>query len=398
MTTRTLVVAAAGVSDRPQEELGGRTPLEAAQTPAFDRMAKDGRLGCLVPVPEGSKPEDGAFALSLFGLDPRRFPDVGATLDAAAFDVPIGSLDQAFRLSLVTAHEDTLFDPTAGHVTRDEAALLLESLARAVADPDLVFVPGDGWRNLLLWRGARDVRVQTTSPYDLVGKPLSAALPRGTGVARLSAAVAKSADVLSRHEVNECRADLKENPATLAWAWGGGVVTPLPAFRERTGLSCAAIGVNPCFVGAARLQGVRTIPVAGATGTTTTDYRAKADAALRALADHDLVFLHVDAAAEASHSRDFVAKVEAIQRIDASIVAPALREAERREGLRVVVVAAEGVAVDSGRHLVEPAPFAIFGAGARGRRGTEFSERAARESGFLVERSHELLDFVLHLS
>jgi 2,3-bisphosphoglycerate-independent phosphoglycerate mutase len=106
----------------------------------------------------------------------------------------------------------------------------------------------------------------------------------------------------------------------------------------------------------------------------------------------------VDAAAEASHSRDFVAKVEAIQRIDASIVAPALREAERREGLRVVVVAAEGVAVDSGRHLVEPAPFAIFGAGARGRRGTEFSERAARESGFLVERSHELLDFVLHLA
>ena len=106
------------------------------------------------------------------------------------------------------------------------------------------------------------MRVATTSPYDLVGRPLSTALPRGTGVARLSAAVAKSADVLAGHEVNECRSDLKENPATVAWAWGGGVVTPLPAFQERTQLDAAAIGVNPCFVGAARLQGVRTIPVA----------------------------------------------------------------------------------------------------------------------------------------
>ncbi|MCC7138459.1 MAG: hypothetical protein IT460_08555 [Planctomycetes bacterium] len=393
---KTLVVVAAGVADRPQEELGGRTPLEASQTPALDRLARDGRLGRLVPCAEDVRPEEGAFALACYGLDPQAYPDVGATLDAAAFDVPVGSLDQAFRLSLVTAHEDTIFDPTAGHVSREEARMLLASLSEGVGDADLLFLPGDGWRNLLVWRGARDVRVRTLPPYEVVGRSVAAAMPRGTGTARLVAAVSKSGDLLPRHDVNECRADLGENPATLAWAWGPGVATPLPAFSERTGLRAAVVGVDPTFVGAGKLQGLRVVRPEGATGTVATAYRSKLDAALAALEQEDVVFVHVGAAAEASHSRDFVAKVESLERLDASIVGPALREAERRSDLRLLVVAGEAVACDSGRHLHDPVPFAMYGAGVRSHRGDAFTEVAARDGGFLVERAHELLDFVLH--
>jgi 2,3-bisphosphoglycerate-independent phosphoglycerate mutase len=103
----------------------------------------------------------------------------------------------------------------------------------------------------------------------------------------------------------------------------------------------------------------------------------------------------VDAAAEASHSRDFVAKVGAIERIDAHVLAPALREIESRGDVRLLVVGGEAVAVDSGRHLLDPVPFAMFGPGVRSHRGAAFSEVAAREGGFLVERAHELLDFAL---
>jgi len=395
---RTLVVVAAGASDRPQEDLGGRTPLEAAQTPAFDRLAREGRLGRVVTVPEDLRPEEGAWALGLLGLDPRAYPDVGAALDAAAYDVPVGSLDQIFRLSFVTAHEDTIFDPTAGHLSRGEADVLLEALTRGVADPDFVFLPGDGWRSLLLWRGARDVRVRTVPPYELVGRSLAAAMPKGTGATRLAAVVAKSADLLAAHEVNECRSDLGENPATLAWAWGGGVQTALPSFAERTGLTAAVIGVNPTFVGAARLQGIDVVPVEGATGRGDSNLRAKVDAAIDALRRRDVAIVHVDAAAEASHARDFVAKVEAIERIDGYVVAPALREAEGRDDLRLLVVAGETVAVDSGRHLSDPAPFAVYGPGAKVARGAPaFSEAAARDGGFQVDRAHELLDFVLKL-
>ena len=391
-------MTAAGAADRPQDELGGRTPHEAAQTPALDRLARDGRLGRLVPAPEGLRPEEGVHALSLFGIDPRSVPEIGACLDAAAFDVTPGSLDQVFRLSLVTAHEGTVFDPTAGHVSRDEAALLLDALTHAIADPDLVFLPGDGWRNLLLWRGARDVRVKTLPPYELVGRAIEAALPRGTGVARLVAAIAKSGDILPSHEVNELRSDLQENPATLAWAWCPGVSTPLPSFTSRTGVRAAFVGVDPGFVGAAKLQGIPVIPVDGATGTVETNFRAKCDAALVALSTHDVVFLHVGAAAEASHSRDFVAKVEALERLDGYVIAPAVRELEARGDTRILVTSGEAVAVDSGRHLTDPVPFVLYGPGVRSHRGMAFSEVAAREGGFLVDRAHELLDFVLHFA
>ena len=111
---KTIVVVAAGAADRPLEDLGGRTPLEAAATPVLDEIAQRGRLGRMNPAPQGMRPEEGAFALSLFGLDPLSYGDVGGVLDAAAFDVPVGSLDQVFRLALVTADRDTIFDPTAG--------------------------------------------------------------------------------------------------------------------------------------------------------------------------------------------------------------------------------------------------------------------------------------------
>jgi len=390
---KTLVVLAEGVADRPQEELGGRTPLESARTPSLDRIALEGRLGRLAPAPEGLRPEEGAFALSMFGVDPRDHPDVGGALEAAGFGVEIDSLDQAFRLSLVTAHDDTIFDPTAGHVTAAEAGLLVDALAKGIADPDLSFVAGDGWRNLLVWRGARDVRVKTVPPFDVVGRSVRGSLPKGTGTARLLAAIGRSAEILEPHEVNECRRDLRENAATLAWPWSPGVRTTLPSMQDRLGLRAAFVGRDPTYLGAARLQGIEVAPIAAGADPLAEATRA----ALEAFERRDLVFLHVPDAAEASHSRDFVAKVRALERFDHEVVRPCAAAVEGEKDTRLVVVAGEAVASDSGRHLLDPVPFAIFGPGVRGNRGKAFTEVAAREGGFPVQRAWELLDFALHL-
>lgn len=395
---KTLVVIAAGAADRPLEELGGRTPLEAAATPTLDQMARDGRLGRLVPTPGGLRPEEGAFALGVFGLDPLSYGDIGGALDAAAFDVPVGSLDQAFRLALVTADGETIFDPTAGHVGHDEAAMLLETLSAKLGDPELTFQAGDGWRNVLLWKGARDVRIDTVPPYEVVGKGLAAALPRGTGIGRLLAAMERSTEILGNHEVNELRRDLGENPATMIWPWGPGVSIPLPEFEARTGASAAFVGMHPGFRGAASLQGIPSFRPEGATGLPGTRLRAKTEKALELLAAHDLVFLHVDALAAASHARDFVAKVESLERIDGYVLGLAMRAVEDGLPARVVVIAGEAVSAESGRYLADPVPFAIWGAGVRSHRRAGFSEVAAREAGFQVEQAHELLDFLLHLS
>jgi 2,3-bisphosphoglycerate-independent phosphoglycerate mutase len=394
---KALVVVAAGAADRPLEELGGRTPLEAARTPTLDRLATEGRMGRVHPAPANVRPEEGAFALSLFGLDPLSYPDVGGLLDAAAFDAPVGSLDQAFRLALVTADRDTIHDATAGHVSRDEGRLLLRAFSDQLSDPDLTFVPGDGWRNVLLWRGARDVRVKTVPPFEVVGRSMRAAMPRGTGVGRLVALIERSLESLQGHEVNELRRDLGENPATMVWPWAPGVATAIPAFEVRTGVRAGLVAANPSFVGAARLQEISVASVEEATGRADTNLRAKTDAALALLESKDLVWLHVDALAASSHARDFAGKVEGLERLDAYVLAPALRALESVGG-RLVVVAGEAVSCETGRHLADPVPFVISEKSARSHRSAQFTEIAARDGGFEVTRAHELLDFILHLA
>ena len=394
---KTLVVVASGAADRPLEELGGRTPLEAAATPMLDRVVREGRIGRLTTAPEGMRPEEGAFALSLFGLDPTSYGEAGATLDAAAFGVTVGPHDQAFRLSLVSADADTIFDPTAGQVSRDEAALLLEAVEEAVADEDLTFHAGNGMRNLLLWKGARDIRVRTVPPFDVVGRSLRSAMPRGTGIGRLLAAIERSAEVLGAHEVNELRRDLGENGATLAWPWGPGVALPLPDFTARMGAEAAFVGVHPTCVGAALLQGIDVIRPEGATGLPGSNLRAKTEAALAALEDHDLVFLHVGALAAASHGRDFVGKVEMLERIDGYVVGVVLRALEDGLKARLVVIGGSAVSTETGCHLTDPVPFGIHGSGVRSHGRGAFTEVAGRDAGFQVERPHELLEFLLHL-
>ncbi len=394
---KTLVVVAAGAADRPVAELGGRTPLESAATPTLARLAREGRVGHVTPVPEGLRPEEGAFALALLGLDPREHADLGGALDAAALELPLGSLDQAFRLSLVTADRETIHDPTAGHISREESALLLGALADACQDEDLAFVPGPAGRGVLLWRGARDLRVVTVPPTEVVGRSLKAALPRGTGIGRLLAVIDRSREVFEPHEVNELRRDLGENPATLLWPWGPGVAHALPSFRERVGLSAAFVGVNPTMLGAARLLGFTTRPVEGATGLPDSNLRAKIDAALALLESHDLVVLHVDGLAAASHARDFVAKVETLERLDGYVLGTALRHLEQLPGSRLLFVAGEAVSVETGRHLTDPVPFVLYESGVRWPGRAEFTEVGARDGGLEVARADHLLDFVLHL-
>ena len=394
---KTLIVIVAGAADRPLADLGGRTPLEAATTPAFDRVAMEGRLGRLAVAPPKMRPEESAFALGIFGLDPATHADIGATMDAAALDVPVGSLDQVFRLSLVTGDRATIFDPVVGALHRDEAGLLFESLGEALGDQDLALHAGPNGHHVLLWRGARDVRVRTLPPYEVVGKELRPALPRGTGIGRLLAAIERSFEVLEQHEVNELRRDLGENPATMAWPWAPGVLTPVPNFETRTAVRACAIGVQAAFLGAAKLQGIEIVTPRGATGRLDSNLRAKTRAALDALKSSDLALLHVDALATASHRRDFVAKVEALERIDGYVVGPALAALDDVEALRLVVIGGPAVSTESGRVLNDPVPFAMFGPRIRGHRKGPFTEVAAREAGFQVDRTHELMDFLLHL-
>ncbi|MFM8978899.1 MAG: hypothetical protein ACKOSS_00315 [Planctomycetia bacterium] len=394
---KTVLLVVAGAADRPVAELGGRTPLEAAATPRLDRLAREGRVGHVLPVPEGLRPEEGAFALGLLGLDPRQHVDLGAAMDAAALDVPLGSLDQAFRLSLVTADRETLHDASAGHIRHDEAVLLLTALAEACRAADLLLVPGPRGRGVLVWRGARDVRVQTVPPTEVLGRSLRAALPRGTGIGHILQLIDRSRELFATHEVNELRRDLGENPATLVWPWGPGVAQPLPSLHERLGLRGAFVGVEPSMRGLARLQGMHLAEVPGATGLPGTDLAGKAAAACALLADHDLVVVHVDSTAAASRTRDFVSKVEDLERIDSQLVTPLAAHLEGLPDTRLLVVGGEAISVETGRHLTDPVPFALWEPAKPWPGRGAFSEEGTREGGIEVAASHHLLELAFKM-
>ncbi len=393
---KTVVVVAAGAADRPLEELGGRTPLEAAATPVLDRLARKGRIGRLVPAPSVRRAEEGAFALAMFGLDAISYGDVGAALEAAAFGVEVGRHDQVLRLALVSADDDTIYDATAGGILRDEAALLLESLGEAFSGEDMSFHAGHGARHLCVWKGSRELKVELVPPFDAASAKIKRSLPRGTGAKSLIGMIERSREVFAGHEVNSLRIELGENPATLAWPWGPGVSVPLPDFTARTGLDALVVGVDPCFLGAARMQGVETVTPEGSTGRPGSNLRAKADAALAALESHELVYVHVDAAAAASHARDFVAKVETLERFDGYVLGRLLRALEGGPEARLVVVCGPGVATETGAALRQPVPFALWGAGIRPHGKGRCTEVGARDAGFQIDHAHEFLEFLLH--
>nr|MDJ0523082.1 hypothetical protein [Planctomycetota bacterium] len=168
-------------------------------------------------------------------------------------------------------------------------------------------------------------------------------------------------------------------------------------FTTRTGVDAHVVGVQPTVVGAARLQGIETTRPDGATGRPGSNLRAKAEAALAALETSELVYLHVDALAAASLTRDFVAKVETLERFDGYVLGPLLRAVDAELETRIVVVGGEAASTEHGRYLPDPVPFAVHGPGVRSARRGYFSEVGARDAGFAVEQPHELLEFLLQL-
>jgi len=333
-----------GAADEPQASLGGKTPLEAAHTPAMDALAARGRVGLTNHVPDSLPPGSEVACMSLMGYDPLVFFTGRAPLEAAAQGIVLGPCDTAVRCNLVTIRDRVMEDFTAGHVSTEEAtALLAACQAGLEADfPALAaawtFTPGVSYRNLLLYRGDGTCAAQaatdpaggsplgtdlrTTPPHDLMDKSVIDHFPRGTGSRLLTEIMAKSAAWLADHPVNQQRIAAGKRPATHVWLWGAGRAPAFEPFVGKYGCSGTMITGVDLLRGLAALAGWKRREVAGATGYLDTDYTAKGRAAIDELATADLVCVHVEAPDEASHQGDAAAKVKAIEEIDAKIVAP----------------------------------------------------------------------------
>jgi 2,3-bisphosphoglycerate-independent phosphoglycerate mutase len=402
MPTKYAIVIPDGAADEPQESLGGKTPLQAARTPEMDRIAREGVLGRSRNVPDKFVPASDVATLSLFGYDPLLYYTGRAPLEAVAMGHRLGPDDWAIRCNLMTIRDGLMSDFTAGHISSDEGAQLIAALAEKVGRPGVEFYPGVSYRNLLIYRGrpgetAFADDTLTTPPHDVPDRPAADYLPRGTGAEILRRLMENGTAVVKAHPVNRARLATGKSPANAVWLWGQGKAPRLPLFAELYGLKGAILSAVDLVRGVGILAGWDRIDVPGATGYLDTDYAAKGRYAAQALADHDIVCVHVEAPDEASHEGRAAAKVEALERIDRDIVAPLRRALEAYPSWRILVSPDHATLLRTRAHDRDWACWAMAGTGLTGS-GYPYDEISARAAGGpALERGHELMSMFLKL-
>ena len=383
-----------GAADAPLKELGGQTPLAAADLPNMDAIASQGRCGTVCNIPDSLPCGSDVAIMSVMGYDPLEHYTGRAPLEAAARKLKVDPNQWIFRCNLVTIIDGVMEDYSAGHIRNEEANKLIDALNQRLAGDDLTFYKGVSYRHLMTLRG--DCKVNTTPPHDFLGKKISGYQPKGQGAKKLLDIMDRAAEILTANDVNTVRTDLGENPANAIWLWGEGKTPHLPPFTERFGLSGAVITGVDLVRGLAGLIGWDIIEVDGATGYLDTNYAGKGAAAVEALDKYDLVFVHVEAPDEAGHNADPHAKIEALQQIDTHVVAPVL-ERLKAEGddWRILLLPDHPTPCTLRTHTRKAVPFALAGKHTAGIVDAPFTEQTAEAADLHIEKGCNLMEFFL---
>jgi 2,3-bisphosphoglycerate-independent phosphoglycerate mutase len=394
---RYVLVVGDGMADYPVPEFGNMTPLQAARKPNMDSIASKGQSGLLRTVPEDLNPGSDTAILSVLGYDPKRFCTGRGPFEAAARGIQLKASDVAFRCNLITEKDGILVDYSAGHITSRESSKLIESLKTACEKPnEIEFFSGLDYRHFLILRNHPNADlVECTPPHDAAGASISTILPRAKSkeaektVTLLKELIRKSKDVLEAHPVNVTRQKAGRKPGNMIWPWGGGKKPSMPSFKEKYGLKAAVISAVDLVKGIGINAGMTIISVSGATGLHDTNYEGKAEAALKALADHDMVFVHVEAPDEAGHDRDFKLKVKTIEDLDKRLVGRILDGL--KEPYAIAILPDHPTPITVGTHTRDPVPFAIHSPFLEPDGVQKFDEFSARKGAFGLVKQEQLM-------
>ncbi|MFC1753103.1 cofactor-independent phosphoglycerate mutase [Thermoproteota archaeon] len=389
-----------GMSDHPLKQLNGKTPLQRAVIPHMDFISKNGVSGSVYTVPKGCDPGSDVANMGLLGYDPRKYHTGRGPIEAVSMGLTIPKGKLAFRCNFVTIIDGIMKDFTAGHITNDEAAQLVNELNILFNETGITFYPGVSYRNITIMDEKYE-GVNCTPPHDLTDKPIFQGTMTGCYSDELREFVTKCRTQLSKSSVNKRRLLEGKLPVTDIWIWGQGKMPKWPRFKDVYGLSGGIITAVDLLKGIGRLAGLETPDVEGATAFIDTNYEAKAAAAFNLLNDHDFVYIHVEAPDEAGHMGDAELKVKAIEDFDQRIVKPVLEYQKQHPETAVMILPDHPTPCDVKTHTAEPVPFAVYYPGMRNvsdnPSGQSYSEDILKHPEMEFSYSWELLDYFLHL-
>ncbi len=386
-----------GMADYPIEKLGGRTILQAARTPAMDSIAARGRTGLAQTVPDGFPPGSDVANMSIIGYDPAAYYSGRAPLEAASMGVALEADDVAFRCNLITVENGMIKDYSAGHISSDEAEILIETLDFELKTEKVRFYPGISYRHLIVARDNLGAETECTPPHDITGERKDSYLPGGKNGEFFSGLIEASMVVLELHPVNLKRVQAGKNPANSIWVWGQGYAPKFKSFQELYGKKGAIISAVDLLKGIGIYAGLDVIEVPGATGYLDTNYEGKASAAIEALETRDLVFVHVEAPDEAGHEGSMDKKLQAVEDFDSRIVAPILKHAEASdEPFTILVLPDHPTPVSIKTHTRDPIPFAVYITDNADPDGVEtFDEESVKKGSMGLVKASDLIGMLV---
>ena len=391
-----IVILGDGMSDEPVAALGGKTPLEAANTPTMDALASMGEMGMVQNVPAGMSPGSEVANLSVMGYDPLTDFTGRSPLEALSVGVEMEPDDIIFRCNVVTLTEEepyeekTILDHSSGEIATADADILMDAIREAFNDETFQFYTGTSYRHIMVWKHGR--LAQLEPPHDHLTQKIGPWLPREEV---LKSFMEKSFAILNDHPLNVKRAAEGKNKANSLWYWGAGTKPSLRNFQEKTGLKGAMVSAVDLLKGIAVGADMKIYQVEGATGSIDTNWEGKAQAAIQALLEDncDFVYVHLEAPDEMAHQGLPEEKVKSIEYLDSRIIAPIKQAMEAAgEDHRILLLPDHPNLLRLRTHVGDPVPYVLYDSTCERKSLARYSEAEAKATGLFEPQGHKLME------
>lgn len=360
-----LILVGDGMGDHPLAELDGKTPLEVANIPTIDDLCAKGEFFLNNTVPDGYPPGSDVANMSLMGYDPAAYYTGRAPIEAAAMGIELATDEIAFRCNMVTidrndSDQEYMRDFSAGHISNQESHQLIAALQDECGTEQFQFKPGVSYRHLLIVKGEHP-GFTTVPPHDYIEQDVTTHFAEYLKQPEWRTLLEKARTVLAKHPVNVARIKAGKNPASLIWPWGEGKMPTVPTLTDRFGISGSMISAVDLLKGLGVLGGLDPLEIPGATGYIDTNYKGKAQAALKALEKQDFVFVHLEGPDEAGHKGSLKDKITAIEDFDAKIVKPIVDKlSSGTDDFRVVVTMDHFTPLAIRTHVSDSVPTLLY--------------------------------------
>ena len=396
-----VVVLYDGMADYPVEALGGKTPMQKANKPIFDSLAKRGEVGLVRTIGEGLKPGSEIGNLTVMGYDPRKYFTGRSPLEAISIGVKMADDDISLRCNLVTLSgeenyaDKTMVDYSAGDISSEEAAKIIKTVQQNFGGGEFDFYSGVSYRHCLIFhKGTTDLGTMTP-PHDISGRVVGPYISTSPNAQKLTSLMRKSYDLLKDHPVNIERIKQGKRPANSIWLWGEGTKPTLPPFSELYGVKGTVISAVDLLKGIGIAAGMQTPEVEGATGYIDTNFEGKANAAVDALKkDCDFAYIHIEAPDECGHRYEPENKVKAIEYIDSRVLPIVIKGLEEiGEDYKIMILPDHPTPLSTRTHASDPVPYMIYQKSKEKDSGVEsINEESAKKTGNFIDAGYELMN------